>query len=94
MFYHGQVMGNEQIGQIPLALELLEQVNHLGLNGYVQSGDGLIRHDKLRLDGQRPGNADPLPLAAGEFVGETSGMLGVQAYVLEQLINLLLAFFA
>ncbi|MNC54298.1 hypothetical protein D3C75_1037740 [compost metagenome] len=92
MLDHRQVMGNEQISQIPLPLELLEQINHLRLNGNVQSGDRLIRHDKLRLDRQRPGNTDPLPLAAGEFVGKTSGMFGIQTYVLEQLINLLLAF--
>ena len=50
---HRQVVGDEQIGQIELRLKILKQVDDLGLNGYVQGGDGFVGDDKLRLCCQR-----------------------------------------
>ena len=40
---------------------------------------------KLRLDRERPGDADALPLAAGELVREAVGMLGREADQPQQL---------
>ncbi|MNL86121.1 hypothetical protein D3C87_2146960 [compost metagenome] len=41
-FNHAQIMGNKNIGQIQLLLQLVHQIQHLGLNRNVQGGDRLI----------------------------------------------------
>ena len=64
MLDHAQVVGDEQVGQAQLPLELLEQVEHLGLDRDVERGHGLVAHDEVRLQHERPGDADALALAA------------------------------
>src|SRR5689334_8083691 len=59
-----KVVGDEHVGEIVLSLEILEQVDHLRLHGHVQSGDGLVTDDKLRLDRQGTRDPDALSLAA------------------------------
>lgn len=66
---HRQVMRNEHVGQVLFFLQLLQQIDNLGLNGHVQRGDALVAHNELGLYRQRPGNADALPLTAGELMG-------------------------
>ena len=79
MFYDGEVMGDEQISQSHLLLQLLEHIYHLRLNGYIQCGDRLIADDELRIDCQCSRDADTLTLSAGELVRVTVCMLGVQS---------------
>ena len=86
-----QIVGDEQVGQAQLLLQIVKQVDNLGLDGHVQGGDGLVADDEFRLDGQGPGNADALALAAGELVGEAVGVLPVEAHHLQQLVDALLA---
>ena len=50
-------------------LQVLHQVEDLGLDGHVEGRHRLVGHDQLGLEGQGPGQADPLALAAGELVG-------------------------
>ena len=66
---HAQIVGDEDVGQIQLLLEVLQEVEDLGLDGHIQRGDGLVRHQEGRLHGQRPGDGHPLPLPAGELRG-------------------------
>ena len=47
---HGQVMGNEKIGQVELLLKILQQVDDLRLDGNVKGRHRLITNDKLRLN--------------------------------------------
>src|SRR5215212_251217 len=61
-------MGDEQVGELQLLAQLLEQVVDLGLNGNVQSRNGLVADDEVRGRGERSGNPDPLTLAPGELV--------------------------
>ena len=61
--HHRQIVGDEQVRQPAADLQPVEQVEHLGPDGHVQRGDGLVSHHKLRLHNQRPGNADTLTLA-------------------------------
>ncbi len=75
MLDDGQVVGDEQVGQSQLSLEVVEQVDHLGLDRHVESRDRLVADDELRLHRQGTGDADPLPLTAGELVREAVGML-------------------
>ena len=82
-------MGNEHVGQVLFFLQFLQQVDDLGLNGHVQSGDALVAHDELGLHRQRAGNADTLPLAAGELVGITVQHIILQTAFLHRLNDVL-----
>ena len=64
IFDHAQVVGDEQIGAGGFFLDILHQVDHLGLNGYVQGRNALVRDDQLRVHDQCPGDAHALALAA------------------------------
>ena len=63
-----EVVGDEQVGQAELALQVAQQVDHLRLHRDVEGGDRLVADDQARVQRQRAGDADPLALAAGEFV--------------------------
>src|SRR5215211_2400555 len=93
---HREVVGDEQVGQVPLPLELLHQVDDLRLDRDVKCRDGLVGHDKIRVDSEGPGNPDPLPLAARELVWVAVSVFPTKAHRLEQLVHpvqaLLLAF--
>ena len=43
---HGEVVGDEQVGQTVLGLEVHQQVYDLGLDGNIQSGDGFVGDDE------------------------------------------------
>ena len=83
-----QVVGDEHIGQVVLLLDVLHQIDDLGLDGYVQGGHGLVTDHKLGVQGNGPGNAHPLPLAAGELVGVAVDVLRPQADPVHQLTDL------
>ena len=65
-----QVVGNEQIGQPDLLLEIEQQVHDLRLNGDVERTERLVAHHELRLNDKRPRNASPLELATRQLVGK------------------------
>ena len=71
-----EVVGDEHVAEMELLLEVVEQVDDLGLDGDVERRDGLVEQDQLRVDRQRPGDPDPLPLAPGELVGEAAARPG------------------
>ena len=68
MLHHAEIVADEEIGQAEIALQLHEQIDDLRLDRDVERRDGFIADDELRLDRERPGNPDPLPLAARELV--------------------------
>src|SRR5579862_5494661 len=78
MLDYGKVMGNEQIGDGEFLLQILEQVDHLGLDRDVERGDRLVADDQLGLDRKRARNADALALTAGKFVRIAAHMIGLQ----------------
>ena len=80
-----RVVGDEEIGQAELLLQVLQQVDHLGLDRHVERRHRLVADDQLGLDGERAGDADALALAAREFVREAVHVVGLQADRLEQL---------
>ncbi|MNC25234.1 hypothetical protein D3C75_733130 [compost metagenome] len=69
-------MGNEHIGKAVLLLQILHQIQHLGLDGHIQRRYRLVADNEFRIQCERPGNPDPLPLAAGEFMGKAVGLIG------------------
>src|SRR3954447_2156888 len=82
-----EVVGDEQERDAELLLDALEQVDHLGLDRHVERRDRLVGHQQLGVEGEGPGDADALTLAAGELVGEPVVVLGVEADDLEQLLD-------
>ena len=82
-----EVVRDEDVGEAEVALEVLEQVEDLRLHRHVERRDRLVADDQLRVDRERAGDADPLPLAAGELVREAVVVLGVEADDLEQLLD-------
>ena len=79
MLDHAQVVGDEQVGQAELALQILQDVQHLRLDGNIQRRDRLVADDELRAQGQGAGNADALALAAGKLVRVAAGVVVFQA---------------
>ena len=68
MPHHRQVVRDEKVGQAALALQVLHDVEHLGLHAHVQRRGRLVAHQEFRLGRQRPRDRDALALAAGELV--------------------------
>ena len=67
-----EVVGDEEVGDAEVALQLDEEVEHLGLDALVQRRHRLVADDELRVGGERAGDRYALELAAGELVGEAS----------------------
>ena len=82
---HAQVVGDEQVGQAELLLQVLQQVEDLRLDRDVQRRDRLVADDQLRVQRQRAGDADALPLAAAEGVRVAAHVLRAQPDELQQL---------
>ena len=85
--HDGEVVGDEDQRQAELALQVAQQVQDLRLDRHVERGDRLVGDDHLRLQGERAGDADALPLAAGELVRVAVVVLGVQADGVHQLLD-------
>ena len=73
---HAQIVRNEQVRAACFLLDVLHQVDHLCLNGYVQGGDALVGDDELGLHDQRSSDAHALALAARKLMRIAGSMLG------------------
>ncbi len=60
----GQVVGDEQVGEVEFASKVEQQVEYLRLDRDVEGRDSFVADDELRIEGQRAGDADALALAA------------------------------
>jgi hypothetical protein len=60
----GQVVADEDVGDVGLVADVGEQVQHLGLDGDVEGGDGFVEDQDCWLRCEGAGDRDPLPLAA------------------------------
>ncbi len=60
-------MLDEQDG-LPVRLQLEQLREHLGGLGLVHAGGGLVEHEQLRLQGQRPGDLGAAPVGVAERV--------------------------
>ena len=93
MFDHGKVVGDENQRQPHFFLHLLEQVDHLRLNGNVERRHRLVTDNQLGLQDQGASNADALALAAGKFVGVAVDLAAQQADFFHHGVHALLDFF-
>src|SRR5688572_16379480 len=84
MLDHPQVMRGKQVGQMHLLLQLLKQIDDLGLNRNIQSRYRLITDNKLGTDTQRPSDADALPLTPAELMRITVIMVLAQTDLTKQ----------
>ncbi len=84
-------MGDENVGQAALALQALEQVENLGLDRDVKRGYRFVADDQVGLRRERAGDAEPLPLAAGELVGKQVRRLWRKPDLCEQPAHALVA---
>jgi hypothetical protein len=75
---------DKQVGESELHLEVLEEVDDLGLDGDVECRDRLVTDDEIGVDGEGAGDADALALPAGEFVRIPVVLVRVEANRLDQ----------
>ena len=71
-----------------LALQLLEQVEHLGLDRDVERRGRLVGDEQLGLERERAGDADALTLTTGELVRVAVAEAARQVHLVEQLLDL------
>ena len=80
-----EVVRDKEVREAEVLLQPLEQVDYLRLDGHVQRGNGLVADYEVRVERQRAGDADALPLAAGELVRILLQVVFVQADLLDEL---------
>ena len=84
---HGQVVRDEDEGEVEVVLEAAQQVEDLRLDRDVERGHRLVADDQLRLQRERARDADALPLSAGELVRVAVVVLRREPNAREQLTH-------
>jgi len=51
MFHHREIVRDKKVGEMELLLKLLEEINHLGLNGDIEGRDRFIGNNQLWVKG-------------------------------------------
>src|SRR5881409_4318873 len=82
-----EVVRDEEQRESEPPLQVLQEIEDLGLDGDIQRRHGLVGDDETRPDGERAGDADPLALPAAELVRMAVARVGWQADELEQLLD-------
>ena len=80
-----QVVRDEEVGEAALLLQLVQQVQDLRLHRDVERAGRLVEHDQVRVERQRAGDRDALPLPAGELVRVAVEVLPAEPDLLQQL---------
>ena len=65
---HAEVVADEQDGRVELGLEVVDEVEHLGLDRRVEAGRRLVEDQQGRVDAERHRDHDALLHAARELV--------------------------
>jgi hypothetical protein len=63
VLHDGQVVGDEQVGQPQLLLEVVEEIQDLTLDRDVERRDRFVEDHEFRVEGEGTGDADALALA-------------------------------
>ncbi len=66
--HDGEVVGDQQVGQVPLRPQPADQRQNRRLRPHVQRAGRLVQHQQPRPHRQGPGDGHPLALPAGELV--------------------------
>ena len=91
MLHHPQVVGDEEIREAKLLLQLGEQVQHLRLDRHVECRYRLVEHQQLWVENEGASDADALTLTAGELMRVAARTLWAQPNHVEHLRYLCLA---
>jgi len=67
-------VADKKVSEPEFPLEVAQQVEDLGTDGYVQRGDRLIEHDESWYDCDGSSNGNALSLAAGKFMRKLVGV--------------------
>ena len=78
------VVGHKQDGDAALPVDAQELILQLAPGDLVHRAERLVHQQKLRTGGQRPGDAHPLALSAGEGAGIPPRQRRVQPHLLQQ----------
>src|SRR5438093_4485020 len=73
---HGEVVGNEKVGDSEFSLDAVEEVEDLSLNRGIEGGCRFVENHEARPYRKRPGDRDPLRLPATQLVGILLGERG------------------
>ncbi len=84
---HRQIVGDQHEGELALAAQAHQEVQDLGLDGYVERRCRLVEQQNARLEHQRAGDRDPLALAAGELVGIAEAEAGPEADIAQDRLD-------
>ena len=87
-----EIVGDEDIGEAHLILQLLQEVEDLGLDGDIEGGDRFVGDDEIGLADEGACDADALALAAAEGMGVTAHDLGGEANETEGVGDAILKF--
>ena len=82
--HQGQVMRDEQEGQVQGAAKVGQQVHHTSLHRDVQGRGRLVQHQQSWGHGQGACNGHPLFLAAGQFMGIPLGEIARQLHHVQE----------
>src|SRR5262249_31714629 len=79
MAHHRKVVCDEQVGELEALAQILEQIDDLCLNGYVEGGHRLVADDELGIERKRPRDPDALALPARHLVRIAIGEIRIEA---------------
>jgi hypothetical protein len=80
-------VGDEEVCELEVGLEVFEQVDDLGLDRDVERRHRLVADDEVRVEREGAGEADPLALTAGKLMRVPRGCIGREPDDLEQLAH-------
>jgi len=84
VFDDGEIVRDEQVREPTVTLDVLKQIDDLGLDADVEGADRLVTDYEPWLDGEGAGNTDALPLASAELVGESVRDVGSETDALQE----------
>jgi hypothetical protein len=80
-------MGYKKICEPELLLQVLEQVDNLGLDRDIKGGNRFITDNKSGPQGKGTGYGNPLSLTPGKFMGISVGIGRLQSYNFQELLH-------
>src|SRR3990172_1012610 len=80
VFDNAEIVGDKEVRQLKLFLQVLEQVENLRLDRDIKGRDRFIRNNELGSKSECPGNANALALAAGKLVRVPFGVVWLQPH--------------
>src|SRR5262245_42153528 len=87
MLHDRQILGNKDVGQAEIPLQIGTQIDALRLYGDDQGRYWLVAHDHIRFQSQGAPNHQALALSTRELMGETHHLVGPQSHLFKKLAN-------